>query len=218
MSNVKCQMSRSLSLPGPVMAQRLDLEATSIIAWLQQAPTYRLTGDPILKQLIAFIMAAAVFSSATAYSQTRRRSTRTPARPTTATKISEAQRQGAMRVADQIKTLTKFLYLLGGVAKGIEQMDEAAGRNEASPAILEQAKSNKATVRTSIQNIRVGLDKLEIDFRTTPDLQRYYIKLAGSAAGAAAAEQQAAANQFDQAGRSLLSVVNRLTDVLLEMR
>lgn len=123
-----------------------------------------------------------------------------------------------MRVADEIKTLTRFLYLLGGVAKGIEQLDEAARRNEASPALLEQAKKNKLTIKTSIQSIRERLDKLEIDFRNTPDLQRYYIKLAGSAAGAAAAEQQAASNQIDQAGRSLLSVVNRLTDVLVEMR
>jgi hypothetical protein len=123
-----------------------------------------------------------------------------------------------MRVADEIKTLTRFLYLLGGVAKGIEQLDEAARRNEASPALLEQAKNNKLTIKTSIQSIRERLDKLEIDFRATPELQRYYIKLAGSAAGAAAAEQQAASNQIDQAGRSLLSVVNRLTDVLLEIR
>jgi hypothetical protein len=171
-----------------------------------------------LKQLMAFIMAVTVFSSATAYSQTRRRSTRPPARTTSTTKISEAQRQGAMRVADEIKTLTRFLYLLGGIAKGIEQLDEAARRNEASPALLEQAKKNKLTIKTSIQSIRERLDKLEIDFRSTPDLQRYYIKLAGSAAGAAAAEQQAASGQIDQAGRSLLSVVNRLTDVLVEMR
>ena len=66
--------------------------------------------------------------------------------------------------------------------------------------------------------MREGLDKLEIDFRTTPELQRYYIKLAGVASGAATAEEQAAANQFDKAGRTLLGVVNHLTDVLLEMR
>jgi hypothetical protein len=169
-----------------------------------------------LKRLTVLLITTIIFLPTTSFSQTRRRSTRPAARAVPI--ISEAERQGAMRVADQIKNLTKFLYLLGGVAKGIEQMDEAARRNEASPTVLEQAKSNKLTVRTSIQNIRMGLDKLEIDFRTTPDLQRYYIKLAGSAAGAATAEQQAATNQFDQAGRSLLSVVNRLTDVLLEMR
>ena len=102
-------------------------------------------------------------------------------------------------------------------AVGLEGVDDAARRNEASPAIIDQAAKNKATVRNSIQSVREGLDKLEIDFRTTPELQRYYIKLAGVASGAANAEDQAAANQFDKAGRTLLEVVNRLTDVLLEM-
>jgi hypothetical protein len=126
-------------------------------------------------------------------------------------------RAGATRVADQLKTLTRFLYLLGGVAKGIESADAAARRNEASPAVLEQTQKSKATVKTSLQDVRIGLDKLELDFRTTPELNRYYIKLAGVAAGAASAEEQAAANQFDRAGRTMLEVVNRLTDVLLEM-
>jgi hypothetical protein len=132
--------------------------------------------------------------------------------------MSQARTAGAGRVADQIKVLTRFLYLLGGVAKSIEAADVAAQRNEASPAIIEQTQKSKETVKSSLRNVREGLDKLEIDFRSTPDLQRYYTRLAGVAAGAATAEEQAAANQFDQAGRSLLGVVNRLTDVLLEMR
>jgi GTP1/Obg family GTP-binding protein len=121
-------------------------------------------------------------------------------------------------VADQIKILTRFLYLLGGVSKGIEAADQAVRRNEASSAVMEQTEKSKATVKTSLENVREGLDKLEIDFRTTPDLQRYYTSLAGVAAGAANAEDQASAGHYDQAGRSLLDVVNRLTDVLLEMR
>ena len=125
---------------------------------------------------------------------------------------------GAARVADQIKILTRFIYLLGGVAKGLEGVDDAARRHEASKAILDQAARNKATVRASIQSVREGLDKLEIEFRTTPGLQRYYLNLAGVAAGATSAEDQAAANQFDKAGRTLLEVVNKLTDALLEMR
>jgi hypothetical protein len=123
-----------------------------------------------------------------------------------------------VRVADQLKNLTRYLYLLGGVAKGIEAVDAAAGRNEASPSVIDQTNKSKATVRSTLQNVRLGLDKLELDFRTNPELNRYYIRLAGAAAGAAAAEEQAAANQFDRAGRTLLEVVNRLTDVLLEMR
>jgi hypothetical protein len=108
--------------------------------------------------------------------------------------------------------------LLGGAAKGLESIDEAVRRNEASPAALQQAQQNKTTVRTSIRNVKEGLDKLELDFKVSPELQPYYAKLAGTAAAAGTAEQQAINNQFDAAGRSLLNVVNRLTDVLLEMR
>jgi len=148
---------------------------------------------------------------------TTRRST-PKSRAQTAQAADEARVSGASRVADQIKVLTRFLYLLGGVAKGIEAADVAARAGEATPAQVQQTERSKASVKESLRNVREGLDNLEIDFRTKPELLRYYTKLAGVAAGAAAAEEQAAANQFDQAGRSLLGVVNRLTDVLLEMR
>jgi hypothetical protein len=150
--------------------------------------------------------------------RTTRRSTQKSSRPQTSQAGAEAREAGAARVADQIKVLTRFLYLLGGVAKGIEAADVAARTGEATPQQVEQTNRSKASVKESLRNVREGLDNLEIDFRTRPELLRYYTKLAGVASGAAAAEDQAAANQFDQAGRSLLNVVNRLTDVLLEMR
>jgi hypothetical protein len=172
-----------------------------------------------LKRITIVLLATLFLWPISLSAQTRRRSTTKPRSTAGAPqRSSEARIAGATRVADQIKTLTKFIYLLGGVAKGIEAVDEAARRNEASPAVLQQAQQNKNTVKTSLQNVREGLDKLEVDFRNTPELQPYYIKLAGVAAGAADAEQQAAANQFDRAGRSMLNVVNRLTDVLLSMR
>ena len=154
--------------------------------------------------------------------QNRQRTTRKRSTPKsridTSQNVSDARIAGATRVADQIKVLTRFLYLLGGVAKGIEAADAAARANEATPQQIEQTQRSKASVKESMRNVREGLDNLEIDFRAKPELLRYYTKLAGVAAGAANAEDQAAANQFDQAGRSLLGVVNRLTDVLLEMR
>ena len=154
------------------------------------------------------------------FAQTRKRTTTAKPSRTTPTppKASEAQRAGATRVAGQIKNITRFIYVLGGVAKGLESVDDAARRNEASPAIMEQNQKYKQQVRASIQTLREALDKLEIDFRATPELQRYYIGLAGVAQGAATAEELAAVNKFDQAGRSLLGVVDRLTDVLLAMR
>jgi len=172
-------------------------------------------------RIIALLIAAAFVLPVSGYSQSRnRRTSPRSARTSTApAKASVVQREGAKRVADQIKVLTRFIYLLGGVAKGLEAFDDDAARgNQTSPAVIEQVKRNKQSVRTSIQNVRDGLDALELHFRTTPELQRYYIKLAGSAAGASSADDQAAANQFDKAGRTLLEVINRLTDVLLEMR
>jgi hypothetical protein len=169
-------------------------------------------------RIIAVLIVIIFVSPVTGFSQTRKRTITRSSRNSAAPKASAIQRQGATRVADQIKILTRFVYLLGGVVKGLEGVDDAARRNEASTAVLDQATRNKATVRANIQSVREGLDKLEIEFRTTPELQRYYIKLAGVASGAATAEDQAAANQFDKAGRTLLGVVNHLTDVLLEMR
>jgi len=172
-----------------------------------------------MNRIVIFAIACLLALPATALAQTRSRTTRaTQSKKTTTQAANEIRNQAAAKVAEQIKNLTRFVYLLGGVAKGIEQGDEAARRNEASPAALQQTEQNKATVRTSLRNVREGLDQLEVYFRGTPEVEGYYLKLAGSASGAATAEDQAAAGHFDQAGRTMLGVVNRLTDVLLAMR
>ena len=167
-------------------------------------------------------MTLLLLAPSTVFSQTRNRSTsRQKSTSTTAAatqRLVQVRTQGATRVADQIKFLTRFIYLLGGVSSSIAAVDEAARRNEASPTVVQQNQTSKLQVKTSIQGFRETLDKLEIDFRATPELQPYYIKLAGVAAGAATAEEQAAKNQFDASGRTLLNVINRLTDVLLLMR
>lgn len=170
-----------------------------------------------MKRLAITLLITLLLSPSAVFSQTRRRSSKPPT-TTPAQRVSQVRTQGATRVADQIKFLTRFIYLLGGVTNGIAAVDEAARRNEASPAVVQQNQQSKAKVRSSIQGFRESLDKLEIDFRATPELQPFYIKLAGVAAGAATAEEQAAANQFDHAGRTLLEVINRLTDVLVVMR
>jgi hypothetical protein len=169
-----------------------------------------------LKRITTFLLFVTVLVPATTLAQSRTRRS-SPTRTAT-TPLLEKRTAGAKRIADQIKALTRFIYVMGGVSKGLENVDDAARRNEASPAILEQAKQNKVTVRMSIRKVREGLDQLESEFSSTTELRRYYTRLAGVAAGAAAAEEQAAANQFDRSGRTLIEVVNRLTDVLLEMR
>jgi len=132
--------------------------------------------------------------------------------------VNEVRTAGATRVGDQIKFLTKFIYLLCSVSVNIASVDESVKRNEAPATMAQKNQQNKTAVKASITGFRDSLDKLEVDFRTTPELQPYYIKLAGVAAGAADAEAFAGTNQFDKAGRKLLDVVNHLTDVLVAMR
>ena len=155
--------------------------------------------------------------STVALAQTRnRQTTKHPATTTknlTAAAAAAVRTEGANRVATQIKNLSRFLYLVGGVVKGIEAIDAQSKDGQTSPT----NEKNKAQLRSSFTDFRVGLDSLEVYFRTTPELQPYYTKLVGSASGAASAEQQALSGQFDQASKSLLGVLGRLTDVLVAM-
>ena len=171
-----------------------------------------------MKRIAITLLTALLLAPSTTLGQTRRRTT--PRQPTTTAtqQVTQVRTAGANRVGEQIKLLSRFLYVLGGVNSGLTPADEAARRNEAPPAVVQKTQQTKVGVRTNIQNFREGLDKLEIDFRAAPELQPFYIKLAGVAAGAATAEELASGNQFDRAGRTLLDVVNRLADVLVIMR
>jgi hypothetical protein len=160
-----------------------------------------------------------IFLSTAAIAQTRSRTIKKPATTSktttpTADAVAAVRTDGAVRIANQIKNLSRFLYLVGGVVKGIEAIDAASKDGQTSPT----NEKNKDQLRSSFTDFRVGLDALEVHFRNTPELQPYYTKLVGSASGAATAEQQAAAGQFNQACNTLLGVLGRLTDVLVAMR
>ena len=173
-----------------------------------------------MKRIAITLLAPLLIAPSSAFSQTRSRSSK-PKPPTAAQqtqRTAQVRTQGAQRIAEQIKNVAKFTYLMGTITSTIAAVDDAAKRNEVSQAGVQQNEQRKATVKASFRGFREGLDKLEIEFRSTPELQPYYIKLAGVAAGAASAEEQANANQFDAAGRTLLNVINRLADVLVIMR
>ena len=159
------------------------------------------------------VLLVILFISSASFGQKRSRSTAPkPSSPPAATqRLNEVRSAGAARVADQIKLLARFMYLLGGTTESIK-------RDEGDPDAAKKNPTAKNLIRGGITGFREGLDKLEIDFRATPELQPYYIKLAGVAASAATAEQQAGNGQFDAASRSLLAVVSRLADVLVAMR
>ena len=128
---------------------------------------------------------------------------------TPAATLSDAQ-----RVSNQVMNVTKFLYILGGVAKGIEDIDKDTKANRNA---LDLNAANKRKVIQGIRDLRAGLAALEVDFRTKPLLRKYLLKIDGISALTGQSEDLATAGKFSDAGRPLVMVVEKLADTLVAM-
>lgn len=177
-------------------------------------------GGVALKRAFVLALAFLVLLSIPSYSQTKRRGPQKKSKTSFAEKQQAEIRAGREQIAAQIKNLTQFLYLFGGISKGVEIAERAKSNRDESIAAMspEQIGQTKAKMRESIGSVRAGLERLESSFRLNPVLQSYYPSLAGVARIAQTAETQAAAGSFDQAGRSLIATVNKLTDALISVR
>lgn len=176
-----------------------------------------------MKRALALAFVCIVLSSMVASSQTRRRTT-PKKRPVSSTTYAEKQQAeisaGRQQIAAQIKTLTQFLYLFGGISKSIETAEQVNRNHEDSSVgmSVERIDQNKAKLKESIKSVRAGLEHLESSFRLNPVLMTYYPNLAGVAKLGQTAESQAGANSFDQAGRTLINATNKLADALVALR
>lgn len=165
-----------------------------------------------LAAALCLLLVALAPADAHAQSRTRRTNPASQKRRGgSATKSGSTQLNTArIKLADQIKKLTKFLYLYGRLSKDLELTRTQASSTEVTSRA-------RASLVGSFRSLSVELDELEKQFRFTPGLERPYSKLQGVAQRAAEAEASASAGQFDQAGRTLVEVVAQLTDVLVEM-
>lgn len=153
----------------------------------------------------------------TADAQKRRTRTKTtkPAVTTTTAPTSNAEiRSGAEKVSVQIKNVSKFIFVLGGVAKGIEDIDKQVKTGKVSREITDKNAQFKQDVIQSIRNLRAGLVALEIEFRTKPALKNYLFQIQGISDMTGTAEDQAMAGQLTESGKTLLFVIEKLSDTL----
>lgn len=174
-----------------------------------------------MRKTFILMLAAIMLLSTTALAQTRRRNApkrKAPVSKPAVEKPSAELQAGRERISSQVKTLSQFLYLYGGIIKGIESADQATRSGGASSIAMEQNERIKTRVKESIKNVRAGLDKLEADFRSSAELKSFFPYISGVARVGETAETQAAANRFDEAGRSLLKAVNQLADALTAIR
>lgn len=156
---------------------------------------------------------AALFVFATSADAQRRRAPIKPKVVTTNTVAASATeiKSASNKVSVQIKNTTKFLYLLGGVAKGIEDLDKDRNANQAARNTNAQ---NKAALIRTIQNLRAGMLALEVEFRTKEPLKKHLPLVAGITDLTAQSEDLAVAGRFSDSGRPLLTLVEKLSDAL----
>jgi hypothetical protein len=138
---------------------------------------------------------------------------RTVAEATTAVSSTE-MKSGAEKVSTQIKNVSKFIYNLGGIARVIEDLDKEIAARKASRNAPNLNAKIKQDVISSIKNLRAGLVALEIEFRTKPALKPYLFQIQGISDMSGRAEDQANDGQFTESGKTLLMVVEKLSDTL----
>ncbi len=164
--------------------------------------------------IVALVMCLA-FLSISANAQKRKPAKQT-AKPEAATVSSNTEvKTGAEKVSTQLKNVTRFIYVLGGVAGGIEDIDKDS--KNISRTISDRNEDNKQKLIQTIRNLRAGLAALEVEFRTRPALKNYLVQINGITDISGRSEDEAAAGQFVQSGKTLLLVVEKLADTLAAM-
>lgn len=116
--------------------------------------------------------------------------------------------------AEQVKRLNRFIYILGGVADGIEKVDEEIRQGKASRAAIDQNDRNKDAMMQSIRNLRAGIVSLEVDFKSKEHLRIYSGSISGITQMMGVAEDQVGEGRVRDAGRTLLSISERLVDTI----
>ena len=124
----------------------------------------------------------------------------------------------AGQVADQVKNFSKFIYIYGKVVNGFELADDQARSGSMTPAAAAKNRESKDALLANVRNLRLGVENLTQTFRSNPRLQVYALKLSFAVDAARDAERLATDGRYDDAGKSLVTVIARLTDTMLSMR
>ena len=166
--------------------------------------------------LSAFVFCLNLEAQAQKRKPVRKRAT-TTAKTAAATAAANAAevRSSAEKVSVQIKNVTKFVYLLGGIAKNIEDIDRDAKARKLSQTALNLNDTNKKAVLQSLRNLTAGLAALETEFRAKPALRNYNFPIQGISDMSLQAESLASDGQFTESGKMLLSIVEKLSDTLV---
>jgi len=181
--------------------------------------------ESLLKRVSIFtlivLIALGAASQARSLTQQRQQPKQQQKRPTRRVKPTPTptpdMRAEASEVVTQIKNVSNFIYIYGKVVNGLEVADDQAKSNLASPETQAKIKESKDKLIAKIRDVRIGLEDLANKFQANPRLQVQYLKLAYATEAALNAERLAAAGRYNDAGRFLVTAVERLADTIVSM-
>lgn len=171
-----------------------------------------------MKQISIFLLSIALALITTWPASSLAQKTRKRRPATTAPTPVPDMRPEAIQVAAQINNFSKFVYIYGKIANGLEIAEDQAKQGATTPQIQAKNKESKDALVANINGLRAGLDTVVKSFQANPRLQVQYLKISYAADAAANAEQLAKAGRYDEAGKVLVTVIERLSDTLISMR
>lgn len=179
-------------------------------------------GQASLGRVALVCLLICLLANLSTFGQTKRKNTRpkprTPAPAPEPTPPPVNLSAEAAFVAEQLKIISRFVYVYGKIANGLELAEEQLRRGELSEAAQANNRKTKEAVVNNISGVRTGLETLARRFQANARLQVQYLKLSYAAESAANAERLVSTGRFDEAGKSLVQAVERLADVMLALR
>jgi hypothetical protein len=177
----------------------------------------------MLKKILSVVLLLLLVNAfpAVANPTTQRRPTRsrrpaptpTPAPAPTVNFVAEAN-----LVSEQLRSVSQFIYIYGKIVNGLELADAQTKEGAASPTAASKNKEIKDKLGANINTLRAGIDAIASRFRSESRLQVQYLKLTGASDAIATAAQLATAGRYDDAGKSLVTAVQRLSETIIALR
>ncbi len=135
--------------------------------------------------------------------------------PTEKTETSASLAGQKEKLIIQIKNLSKFISLFGGVASEIEENERKARNNTLTRIQYEKHQQAKQAVINSMRNLNLGLTSLEKMLLSNPSLQAGQVRSISELSTSAL--NQAEAGRFTNSGKTLSTLLDTLTDILGKM-
>jgi hypothetical protein len=136
--------------------------------------------------------------------------TPTPARQTVSPVVTAAKQL----VANQLHNVRIFVDKMGPIAVAIENLDREAAARRLRNDQIDANETNKQKMIAAIRGLRDGLQSLETEFRTKPQLGQYLPRIEGISALCSQSEDQAIAGRFVAAKEPLRQITVKLSDTM----